>query len=63
MRAGVTLDESLNKAPHSAAVTNAHLTSLGWNELCVAGTGTSRKAMDVLPFIPLGAVGSAEPGS
>ena len=39
------------------------LTSLGWNELCVAGTGTSRKAMEVLPFIPLGAVGSAEPGS
>ena len=29
----------------------------------VAGTGTSRKAMEVLPFIPLGAVGSAEPGS
>lgn len=63
MRAEVTLDESLNKAPQSAAVANAHLTPLGWNGLCVAGAGTSRKAMYTLPFILLGAVRSAEPGS
>lgn len=63
LRAEVTFEESLNKAPKSAAVLNTHLTSLGWNEFCAAGTETSRKAMDVLPFIPLRAVKSAEPGS
>ena len=57
MRAGVTLVESLNKAPQSAAVANTHLTSLGWNELCVAGAGTSRKAMDCCPSFHWGLSG------